>query len=170
MRYLNSAFAGAVLSALTICSGALAQGANFPFGSGLATDASAPVEIEADSLSISQTDGTATFQGNVLVAQGELRLSAGSVRVEYTAGKDGKQGEIRTLYASGGVTLVSGSEAAEAADAVYAVDTGTVTMTGKVLLTQGRNVISGEKLVVNLGAGTGTMEGRVRTVLQPGGN
>ncbi|MCR8724407.1 LptA/OstA family protein [Frigidibacter sp. ROC022] len=156
--------------ALSICGGALAQGASFPFGDGLAGDSSAPVEIEADSLSISQTDGTATFQGNVLVAQGDLRLSAGAVRVEYSAGTDGKQGDIKTLFASGGVTLVSGTEAAEASEAVYAVDTGIVTMTGKVLLTQGRNVISGEKLRVDLGSGTGTMEGRVRTVLQPGDN
>ena len=45
-----------------------------------------------------------------------------------------------------------------------------VTMTGDVRLTQGQNVISGQKLVVNLDTGTGTMEGRVRTTLTPGGN
>ena len=34
----------------------------------------------------------------------------------------------------------------------------------------GSNVISGQKLTIDLAAGTGTFEGRVRTILQAGGN
>jgi lipopolysaccharide export system protein LptA len=41
-------------------------------------------------------------------------------------------------------------------------------MTGSVLLTQGRNAIAGERLVLDLKAGTGVMEGRVKTVFTPG--
>lgn len=41
-------------------------------------------------------------------------------------------------------------------------------MTGDVLLTQGESVMSGQKLSVNLRSGTGQMDGRVRTILQPG--
>jgi lipopolysaccharide export system protein LptA len=37
-----------------------------------------------------------------------------------------------------------------------------------VLLTQGTTTISGERLVYNLDAGTGTMDGRVQTVFTPG--
>jgi lipopolysaccharide export system protein LptA len=43
-------------------------------------------------------------------------------------------------------------------------------MTGEVLLTQGGNVMSGQKLTVDLTAGTGRMDGRVKTILQPSGN
>ena len=39
-------------------------------------------------------------------------------------------------------------------------------MTGSVLLTQGDNALAGERLVVNLASGAGTVSGRVRTVLQ----
>ncbi len=80
------------------------------------------------------------------------------------------QNKIERLHATGGVTLVSGTDAAEAAEAVYTIASGEVVLSGDVLLTQGKNAMSGQKLTVNLATGTGTMDGRVRTVLQPGGN
>ena len=49
-------------------------------------------------------------------------------------------------------------------------DSGAVEMTGNVLLTQGNTAVSGEKLVIDLKSGKGTMQGRVKTVFQPGGN
>lgn len=143
----------------------LAQQANIAFG-GMKQDTSLPVEVDADSLSINNADGSAVFSGNVVVTQGEMRLTAGEVRVEYTA--DG--GGIKTLHASGGVTLINTSDAAEAQEAVYTIAQGNVEMTGNVLLTQGANAISGQKLVINLKDGTGVMEGRVKTVFSPGGN
>jgi lipopolysaccharide export system protein LptA len=141
---------------------ALAQGANVAFG-GLTQDTSLPVEVAADQLSVNQADGKATFSGNVLVTQGVLKLSAGEVLVEYTADRTG----IDKLYASNGVTLVNDTDAAESRDAVYTIAAGEVVMTGDVLLTQGGNTLSGQKLVINLKTGQGTMEGRVQTVFQP---
>ena len=143
--------------------GALAQ--QIAFG-GMRGDTSAPVEITADALTVDQSTGQATFSGNVVIGQGDMRLSAGQVLVEYGA----TNSDISVLRASGGVTLVSANEAAEARDAVYTLAASTVVLTGDVLLTQGKNVMAGESLTVNLTTGTGTMAGRVRTVLQPGGN
>lgn len=140
-----------------------AQGASVAFG-GLKQDTSLPVEVSADQLAVNQADGTAVFTGNVLVGQGEMRLSAGEVKVEYTA--DGSS--ISRLFASGGVTLINATDAAESREAVYSIDSGQVVMTGDVLLTQGNNALSGQKLVINLKSGTGVMEGRVQTVFQPG--
>ncbi len=142
---------------------AVAQGASVAFG-GLKQDTTLPVEIGADSLAVNQADGRATFSGNVKVGQGDLRLTAASVQVEYGAG--GKS--IAQLHASGGVTISSAGEAAEANDAVYTIDSGQIIMTGDVLLTQGQSAISGQKLVIDLKSGTGVMEGRVQTVFQPG--
>lgn len=146
---------------------ALAQ-ATVPFG-GLQHDSSLPIEITADQLQVDQADGTATFIGNVVIGQGEMRLSAGKVRVTYASG-EGVTGEIHELIASGGVTLVNGAEAAEAAEAVYNVDTGRIVMTGGVILTQGLNALSSDKLVVDLGSGQAVLEGRVKTIIQSGGN
>lgn len=161
-RALAAALAIAAAAPLS----ARAQGAEVAFG-GIRADTSLPVEVTADTLSVNQTDGTATFSGNVLVVQGEMRLSAERVEVVY-GGTD--RSRIERLHASGKVTLVSGKDAAEAADAVYTIESGAVEMTGAVLLTQGTSTIAGQKLVVDLASGTGRMEGRVTTVLQPGGN
>jgi len=158
------------LLALAFIAGAAmasAQGAEIAFG-GLRQDTSLPVEMTADQLRVDQAAGTATFTGNVVVGQGEMRLSADRVEVEY--GSDGitPTGRIERLHAAGNVVLVSGAEAAEAQSAVYTIDSGTIVMTGSVLLTQGQNALSGERLVVNLANGTGTMEGRVKTIFQTG--
>lgn len=140
----------------------LAQGANVAFD-GLRQDTSLPVQVDADGLTVNQADGTAVFSGNVTVAQGTMRLSAAEVLVEYAEG-----GGIERLHASGGVTLASNEDAAEAREAVYTIDSGEVVMTGDVLLSQGTSVLSGQKLVINLTSGTGSMQGRVQTVFQPG--
>ena len=145
-----------------------AQGAQVAFGN-TDHDASLPVEVTADALSVDQTDGSAVFEGNVLVGQGDMRLSARKLRIEYAAATETDQGGVSRILASGGVTLVSGPEAAEAEEAVYTLATGEVVMTGSVLLTQGFNALSGEKLVVDLDTGTGLMLGRVRTVIRPAG-
>lgn len=143
---------------------AMAQQTDIRFG-GLTQDTSLPVEVTSDSLSVDQASGAALFTGNVTAKQGDMRLTAGTIRVEYA---DGNQG-IDKLIASDGVTLVSPTDAAEAAEAVYTIATGNVVMTGNVLLTQGRAAISGERLTVNLTDGTGTMTGQVKTIFTPGG-
>ncbi len=148
---------------------AFAQGAQVPFG-GLLQDTSLPVVIAADQLSVNQGDGSATFTGNVLIGQGEMRLSASKVRVEYAASEGNVTGRILRLLASGGVTLVNGAEAAEAGEAEYTIDTGIIVLTGGVILTQGQNALSADKMIVNLNSGVATLEGRVRTILQAGGN
>lgn len=142
--------------------------AQIAFG-GLKHDSSLPVEITADALSVDQADGSATFTGNVLIGQGEMRLAAGKVRVEYASGPDAT-GEISRLHATNGVTLVNGAEAAEAREAVYTIKSGTVVMSGGVILTQGQNALSSDTLTVNLTTGTGQMDGRVKTIIQTGRN
>ena len=154
----------AVVSALCFTGAwANAQQANIAFG-GLKQDTSLPVSLDADSLAINNADGSAVFKGNVVVVQGEMRLTAGEVQVEYLPGGGG----IKTLHATSGVTLVNAADAAEAREAVYTIESGNVVMTGDVLLTQGQSAISGQKLVINMKAGTGVMEGRVQTVFTPG--
>ena len=142
-----------------------AQGTDLAFA-GLKTDPKAPVQVQADQLSVNQADGTAIFTGNVVVTQGDMKLTAAEVRVEYSA--DNKA--IQSLHASGGVTLAAGTDAAQAREADYKPDTGDLVLTGDVLLTQGPAAISGQKLVISLKSGTGTMVGRVITTFTPGGN
>lgn len=153
--------------ALAAPDAALAQGTSFALG-GARFDTDAPVEMTADRLSVDQSSGETVFSGNAMIAQGGLRLSAGTIRIVFAedAGNSGRR--ISRLMATGGVTLVTDDEAAEAQDAEYRVPEGLVIMTGDVLLTQGGSIVSGDRLEVNLNTGQGTMEGRVRTLIQPG--
>ena len=150
-----------LLSAMPIA----AQGTNVAFGP-IRQDTGLPVEVTADNLSVDQGDGSAVFTGNVLIGQGEMRLSAARVLVVYRAEAEG----IARLEATGGVTLVSGKDAAESERADYYIDTGTIVMSGNVLLTQGRNALSSDTMSVKLSDGTAQMSGRVKTILQTGSN
>jgi lipopolysaccharide export system protein LptA len=133
---------------------------------GISADPSAPVEVTADSLAVDQDSGQATFEGNVVIGQGDMRIAAGAVRVIY----DETTGNIARLLASGGVTFVTATEAAEAASADYDLTAGMLTLSGDVLLTQGASALSADSMVVNLADGSARMEGRVRTVFQQGNN
>ena len=148
-----------------VASVALAQGANIALGT-KAFDRSQQVEVSADELSVDQSTGQAVFEGNVLVVQGEVRLSAGRVAVIY-AQDNGSPSGISSLQATGGVTFVTANDAVEAREAAYSVTDGTVQLSGDVILTQGQNAISGERLLVDLNSGQGRMEGRVRTIFSP---
>jgi len=144
---------------------ALAQGTNVAFGT-IRQDPGQPGEVTADNLSVDQQTGIAIFTGNVLIGQGEMRLSAPRVLVVYRAENKG----IARLEATGGVTLVSGPDAAEAERADYNIDDGTIVMTGNVLLYQGPNALSADRMNIRLDDGTAQMSGRVKTIIQQGGD
>ena len=90
------------------------------------------------------------------------------MEVFYDAASTGPTGKVQRMVATGNVTLANGAEAAEADHAVYEVAAGTIAMDGNVLLTQGQNALSSERLDIDLNKGTGRLEGRVQTIFVPG--
>ncbi|MCK0168538.1 lipopolysaccharide transport periplasmic protein LptA [Jannaschia sp. S6380] len=128
-------------------------------------DRSAPVEVAADNLQVDQATGRATLTGNVVIAQGDLRLSADTVTVDY--GETGGSRRIERLNAVGDVLIVAGEDAAEGQEAVYTLGTSDILMTGDVVVTQAGGTLAGDRLAINLESGSGTVTGRVRTTLQP---
>ena len=147
----------------TVC-GALALSAQTTLSlDGFQSDPGASVEMLADRLTVSQTDGAARFEGNVVIAQGDMRLSADLVDVTYL-----EAGEIGLLSASGGVLLVSSTDSAQADSADYDFAGRQLRMRGKVLLNQGAISLSADLLTIDLDTGGAVMEGRVRTVLPSG--
>lgn len=137
---------------------------NFSFG-GLSVDATAPVEMTSDNLQVDQATGNAHFNGNVVIGQGDLRLSADSVIVDYS-----DAGGVDVLNASGNVTLVTATQAAEAAVAIYSLVERTITLQGDVMLTQGQSALLADSMTVDLETGNAVMNGRVRSILQPSAN
>lgn len=148
-----------------ISTSAMAQGASVAFGT-IAQDTSLPVEVSSDELSVDQQTGTAIFTGNVVIGQGNMRLSASRVVVVYRDTADG----IASMEATGGVIIVSGKDTAEAQRADYSIDEGTIVMRGNVLLAQGASALTADTMTIRLRDGTARMSGNVRTRLSTGGN
>ena len=139
-------------------------------GQSIDHDQTLPIEISADSLEVAQEDRIATFAGNVDAVQGDLVLSADTLKVHYegkgkTAGlAAGTGGTINQIEASGEVTLSSPEETAEGDVGVYDVPARLITLTGNVVLTRGENVIRGTQLKMDLATGKSRMVGTTATV------
>jgi lipopolysaccharide export system protein LptA len=109
-----------------------------------------------------------TYIGNVVVTQADCKLRADRVIAEATSGKD-----INRLTANGNVVFDSSSGTATGDHGVYELGPKTITMTGKVILTKGKDVMRGTLLVVDMNTGLahltakGMQGGRVQSVLVP---
>ena len=109
-----------------------------------------------------------TYIGNVVVTQADCKLRADRVIAEATSGKD-----INRLTANGSVVFDSSSGTATGDHGVYELGAKTITLTGKVVLTKGKDVMRGTLLVVDLNTGLahltakGMQGGRVQSTLVP---
>jgi lipopolysaccharide export system protein LptA len=153
-----------IIAVIATCLGAAAgaQSSGITLGGGK-HDATLPVEITADTLSVDQSSNSASFAGNARVGQGQLRLGADKITVLY----DQTGGKIASVTATGNVVFTNGVDMAEARNAVYNVTAGGLIMKGNVLLVQGNTAISGDEMVFNVLANTAKVTGNVKTVLNP---
>ena len=149
-----------------------------------------PVHIEAATLEVRDKQKQATFSGDVRVKQGDTGLRCKSLVVFYeqdgeaadqgktlqaaTPGPGGEQ-RIKRLEARGGVIVTQKEQTATGDLGIFDMKSNTVTLTGNpVVMTQGQNVLRGEKLVVDLTSGVSRVEsnkgsqGRVQGLFQPG--
>jgi lipopolysaccharide export system protein LptA len=149
-----------------------------------------PVHIEAATLEVRDKEQVATFSGDVRVQQGDTDMRCKTLVVFYdredqagkggnsltttTPGPEGQQ-KIKRLEARGGVVVTQKDQTASGDLGVFDMRTNTVTLVGNVVMTQGRNVLRGDRLMVNLESGVSRVEagkqgtGRVQGLFQPGG-
>jgi lipopolysaccharide export system protein LptA len=149
-----------------------------------------PVHIEAATLEVRDKDKVATFSGDVRVKQGDTGMRCKSLVVFYEKDQEGGQktttmqaatpgpgGEqkIKRLEARGGVVVTQKDETATGEIGIFDMKSNTVTLSGNVVMTQGPNLLRGERLVVDLTSGVSRVEsgkngqGRVQGLFQPGG-
>ena len=122
-----------------------------------------PIHIEAMTLEIRDKDKTATFSGNVKVVQGDttmrcrtLSCSTGRKKVRAlprppppprppraSRPRHAARGNIRRAEARGDVTVVTKDQNASGDLGVYDTKTKTITLTGNVVVRQGKNVVRG---------------------------
>jgi lipopolysaccharide export system protein LptA len=183
-------------AALTVSTGAAAQGVHpgpqgfLPTPQGQSRDL--PVQIDAKTLAIHDKSKTATFSGNVRVVQGDTTMTCRTLVVFYgqemglagdkpvvdaksTAGVMPNAQNIRRIEARGDVTVISKDQSATGDLGVYDLLAKTITLSGNVVVSQGKNVIHGERVIVDTVTGNahvesapGAAQGRVRALIVPG--
>ena len=144
-------------------------------GANFSTDPNAPIDLESDNLFINDNAKTATFRGDVRVVQGDFVVRTPELVATYTgqatmadqpsapkgkkAAGEGEGTQLQTLRANRKVLITSQDNQSVTGDwALFDVKANLVTVGGDVVLTQGRNVIRGPKLVIDMVTGQSRME------------
>ena len=177
-----------VFTVLVCAVPAAAQQNNVPNAlQGFARNRNMPVKIEAANLEVRDRDQAAVFSGNVIVQQGDTTMRSRQLVVHYdlNAGKGPNASsapkqesvaprQIKKLEATGGVVVSTREQTATGDTGLFEMATNTVTLAGNVVMTQGPNVMRGERLIVNLETGISHIEGgrsqsgRVQGLFVPG--
>lgn len=156
-----------------------------------------PIQIEAASLEMIDKKKQATFAGNVKVVQGDTTMTSKKLVVFYdstsapgaptpaanskaaksapiqsaTPGPGGSS-SISRLEARGSVVVTQKDQVVTGETAVFDTRTNLITMLGGIVLTQGKNVLRGDRLMVDMATGVSRVEsdsGRVQGLFQSSG-
>jgi lipopolysaccharide export system protein LptA len=148
-----------------------------------------PVKIESNSLEVRDKSRQATFMGSVKLTQGETVLQCKTLVIFYeetpaapaaskkggaVAQKSGFGGgqQIKRAEAKGDVLVTQKDQTAKGDNGVFDIKTNSITLTGNVVVTQGTNVLRGDRMIVNLDTGVSRVESdkskRVEGLFNPG--
>jgi lipopolysaccharide export system protein LptA len=147
----------------------------------------APISIEADQLDYFEKEGRAVYSGHVVVVQGDTKLNCSKLTIlmektgspakvasanESTAtAESNASNRLRHMDCAGPVTVASKTQTATADSGSYDKEHNNVVLSGHVVLTDGRNVTKGDRLVYDLVTGQAAVHGggsRVTGVFLPG--
>jgi lipopolysaccharide export system protein LptA len=169
-----------------------------------------PIQIDAATLEVRDKEKMATFAGDVQVVQGDTTIKCQKLVVFYgpepgtaaaasqskrpqqaqpqapqpqqAGGLPARQQDIRRIEARGGVNVISKDQTASGDLGVYDLKTKTITLLHNVTVAQGKNVLHGERVVVDTVSGNARFDaaadvqngtslakspGHVRAVIMP---
>jgi lipopolysaccharide export system protein LptA len=137
-----------------------------------------PIKINSATLEVRDKDKVATFAGDVHLVQGDTTMRSKTLVVFYDddpskSGKPpagGAQGaqqnqnqqnqtqQIKRVEAKGNVIVVQKDQTATGESGIFDMRANTVTLLGNVVISQGPNVVKGEKLTVDMTTGVSRVE------------
>lgn len=158
------ALRGLAAGAIAGTVGALALGSQAGAQGIAGFNSNQPVNYAADRIELQDRQNRVVLSGDVVIDQGDMRLTAGRTTVAYT---DAGSLRIQRIDATGGVTVVRGAERASGAAAVYDFNRRVIILTGGVALRRGSDTLNGGRLVMDLNSGVSSVDGRGGTA--PGG-
>lgn len=134
-------------------------------------DTRSPIDLSADSSVVDNESCVSEWRGNVEALQGRTRLRSDSMKVY---GVKGDCSQASNLVADGNVYYVTADRNVRADHAVYEANSEIITLTGNVIIVQGKNVVRADKAVINGKTGETQLQspgrakgGRVRGVFYP---
>jgi lipopolysaccharide export system protein LptA len=138
---------------------ASAQAASDLFA-GFQTKSKDPVQVDAGALEISEQgkQRVSVFSGNVVVKRGKTTLKAGTIKLYSDLDAAATADAFSRIEAGGKVWVSSGEQTVTGDSAVVDMKARTIVVSGGVVLSQGNNVITGSRLVVNLATGSARVE------------
>jgi lipopolysaccharide export system protein LptA len=142
-----------------------------------------PIQIEAATLEMRDKKKEATFAGNVKVVQGDTTMTSKTLVVSYESASTtaapavpanaksaksapiqsatpgpGGSSSIRKLEAKGNVVVTQKDQVVTGETAVFDTKANLITMLGGVVLTQCKNVLRGDRLLVDMTTGVSRVE------------
>jgi len=130
-----------------------------------------PLRITAQELEADNKNRVITFKGKVEARQGGLTIRADTAQVFYEKKEEGN--DIREVVATGNVKVQEGDRLATAQKAVFLNREQKITLTGQPKVWQGKDMVSGDRIIVLLGEEKSFVESgpdrRVEVILHPKG-
>jgi lipopolysaccharide export system protein LptA len=176
-----AAFALALIAASEASAQSAAQGVPNAM-QGFSQNRDQPIQIEAATLEMRDKKKEATFAGNVKVVQGDTTMTSKTLVVFYDSGAQptapapnpkaatksapiqsatpgpGGSSSIRRLEAKGNVVVTQKDQVVTGETAVFDTRANLITMLGGVVLTQCKNVLRGDRLLVDMTTGVSRVE------------
>ncbi len=166
-----------VFCALALLGGMVAAhaqgGQNVPNAlQGFSQNRDKPIQIKAQSFEVRDRDKKATFSGNVQVLQGDAIIRCRTLIVTYSSDTGpaalssgriaqstaGGKSQISKLEALGGVIVTQKDQTATGDTGIFDMNTKIITLTGHVVISQGGNVMRGDRMMVDLNSGVSRIE------------
>jgi lipopolysaccharide export system protein LptA len=190
----TAAFALALIAADSACAQSAVQGVPNAM-QGFSQNRDQPIQIEAAALEMRDKKKEATFSGNVKVVQGDTTMTSKTLVVFYESSSGqappppantkgakaapmqsaspgpGGSSSIKRLEAKGNVVVTQKDQVVTGETAIFDTKANLITMLGGVVLTQCKNVLRGDRLLVDMTTGVSRVEsesGKVQGLFQQG--
>ncbi len=126
-------------------------------------DPKLPLTVTADSLSLKSQERVFTYQGNVVVKQGDVTIQCDSLDGTYS-----ENNKIQTLTANNNVRLEKGTEIrGRSNSAFYNADTQILTLKDNPEIDQNGSTLAADVIKVFLNENRSVAEGQVRVKMLP---
>lgn len=141
-----------------------------------------PIDIESNKVDLDDRQRLVTFSGAVRAVQGDMVIESRRMQVKFTdktaengSAGAGEAADIASIAADGKVQITTRTQTVTSDWALFEAAEHTITIGGNVVLSQGKNVIKGDRLVIDTVTGRSRLEnetdlatgGRVRGLFVP---